>query len=225
MNKPIAVAIDGPSGAGKSTVSRLAAARLRFLYADTGALYRAIGFTVLQKGLDPALESDVAPLLPSLTLELRFLESGQRVLINGADVTENIRTPQVSMAASAVSALPPVRAFLLDLQRNLSQNHSVIMDGRDIGTVVLPNAEVKVFLTAAPEERARRRFEELAAKGKTVTYEDVRREMVERDKNDSERAIAPLKPAPDAVLLDTTGLTCEETVERLVELIKLKVES
>jgi cytidylate kinase len=206
-------------------VSRLAAARLRFLYADTGALYRAIGFTALQSCVEPADETGVAALLPDLTVELRFDECGQRVLVNGADMTDNIRAPQVSMAASAVSALPSVRAFLLDLQRDLAKNHNVIMDGRDIGTVVLPNAEVKVFLTAASGERARRRYNELLSKGENVTYDDVYREMQERDKNDSARAISPLKPAPDAVFLDTTALALDEVLERLLNIIKLRIEN
>jgi len=223
IKKIIAVAVDGPSGAGKSTVSRAAAARLGFIYADTGALYRAVGLTVLQNGCNPKNEAEVAPLLKGLSVTLRFEENGQRVLVNGTDVTEKIRTPEVSMAASAVSAIPAVRAFLLDLQRSLAKKDSVIMDGRDIGTVVLPNAEVKVFLTASPEERARRRYDELVKKGEPVIYEDVYHDMVKRDRDDSTRDIAPLKPAENAMLLDTTNLSQEEAISTLVKIITERV--
>lgn len=220
MNKPIAVAIDGPSGAGKSTMARLLAQEMGFVYVDTGALYRTVGYAVLQKGLDPADPAAVTPLLPALSVEMTHTEQGQRVWLNGTDVSDEIRTPAVSMAASAVSALPEVRAFLFRLQREMAEKHNVIMDGRDIGTVVLPDADLKIFLTASAEDRAQRRYEELCQKGQTVTYEDVLADMKQRDYNDETRAAAPLKAAEDAVLLDTTGNTLEQTVTLLRRMVE-----
>ena len=216
---PVAVAIDGPSGAGKSTIARVLAAQLGFVYVDTGALYRTVGLAVLRRGVDPHDSAAVEPLLSELQVSLGYTEGGQRVFLNGEDVSGSIRTPEVSMAASAVSALPPVRRFLFDLQRDTARRQNVIMDGRDIGTVVLPFADVKICLTASAEDRARRRFEELLAKGTEVTFDEVLRDMKERDYNDSHRAAAPLRPAEDAVTVDTTGNTLEQSVELLKTVI------
>lgn len=217
----IAVAIDGPAGAGKSTIARAAASSLGFIYVDTGALYRSIGLNALRKGVDLADTKAIENSLEGMKVELSFDEQGaQIVLLNGEDVSSLIRTPEVSMSASKVSAVPAVRAFLLDLQRNMAKTQSVIMDGRDIGTVVLPDAEVKIFLTASPEIRAKRRFDELIQKGQDVKYEDVLADVIERDYNDSHREIAPLKPAEDSVLADTSGLTLEESIELIINIIK-----
>lgn len=219
-----AVAIDGPAGAGKSTIARRVAAQLGLIYVDTGALYRAIGLYALEQGAEPTNQAQVEPLLSQLKLELRFSqEQGQRVLLNGRDVSEAIRQPEVSIAASQVSALPPVRAFLLDLQRDLAKKQSVIMDGRDIGTVVLPQAQVKIFLSADPKERARRRWKEYQEKGQDMDFETVLADVQRRDKQDQERAIAPLRPAEDAQLLDSSQLTFEETVQAVLAIIKERV--
>jgi len=217
----IAVAIDGPAGAGKSTIARAAAKELGFIYVDTGALYRSIGLNALRKGVDLADTNAIEKSLEGMKVELSFDSQGaQIVLLNGEDVSSLIRTPEVSMSASKVSAVPAVRAFLLDLQRNMAKTQSVIMDGRDIGTVVLPNAEVKIFLTASPEIRAKRRFDELIEKGQEVKYEDVLADVIERDYNDSHREIAPLKPAEDSKLADTSGLTLEESINLIINIIK-----
>ncbi len=217
----MAVAIDGPSGAGKSTIARILAKELHYIYVDTGALYRAVGLSVLKKGINPTDAILVEALLPTLKVELRYDEQGeQRVMVNGEDVTADIRTPAVSQAASTVSAIPSVRRFLFSLQQDIAKTHSVIMDGRDIGTVVLPHAKVKIFLTAGVEDRARRRFEELIAKGMDVTYEQVLADMIERDTRDSERAAAPLKAADDAICVDTSGNTLEQSVALLRGIIE-----
>jgi cytidylate kinase len=216
----IRIAIDGPGGAGKSSVAKAVAKKLGIIYVDTGALYRTIGVFVLSKGVSPSSEEDVTPLLSNINIELKFTEKGQVIVLNGNEVGEEIRTPEASMAASAVSALGSVRAFLLDTQRKIAETNSVIMDGRDIGTVILPGAEVKIFLTASPEARAERRFKELCAKGIETTYDQVYKEMVERDKNDSTRALAPCKPADDAILLDNSTLTFDGTVEKVISIIE-----
>ena len=217
----IAVAIDGPAGAGKSTIARAAAHELGFIYVDTGALYRSIGLNALRNGIDLADTKAIEDSLNGLKVELSFDDQGaQIVLLNGEDVSSLIRTPEVSMSASKVSAVPAVRAFLLDLQRNMAKTQSVIMDGRDIGTVVLPDAEVKIFLTASPEIRAKRRYDELIEKGQDVKYEDVLADVIERDYNDSHREIAPLKPADDSTLADTSGLTLEESIDLIINIIK-----
>ena len=218
----IRIAIDGPGGAGKSTVAKSVAKELGIIYVDTGALYRTIGLYMLNNGIDPKDAPAVAAALPDFTLELKFVDGKQTVLLNGEDVGDRIRTPEASMAASAVSALKEVRTYLLDTQRNIAAKNSVIMDGRDIGTVILPDAEVKIFLTASPEARARRRYKELIAKGQEVTYEQVYSEMVERDKNDSTRDIAPCVQAEDAVLLDNSELDFEGTVNAVLEIVKKK---
>lgn len=219
----ISIAIDGPSGAGKSTLARRLAAQLGYVYVDTGAMYRSIGLFALRAGADCGNEQAVAALLPEIRLELTYEDGAQHILLNGEDVSEAIRTPEVAMAASAVSAHPSVRAFLLDAQRSLAARQNVLMDGRDIGTVILPHAQVKIFLTAAPEERARRRYEELAAKGQSVTYEEVLDDVRLRDYNDTHRAAAPLKAADDAVLVDTTGLTFDESFEKMLGVIRARI--
>ncbi len=217
--KTISVAIDGPSGAGKSTIARILARELGYVYVDTGALYRTVGYAVLQQGIDPHDASAVEGLLPHINVTMGYADGVQRVYLNGDDVSDSIRTPEVSMAASAVSALPAVRKFLFCLQQDTARRENVIMDGRDIGTVVLPFADVKIFLTASAEERARRRFNELCEKGVQVRYEDVLEDMKVRDYNDSHRAAAPLKPADDAKLVTTDGNTLEESVALLKELV------
>ena len=218
----IRIAIDGPGGAGKSSLAKAVAARLGIIYVDTGALYRTIGLYMLKHGIDSKDSDSVIASLNSFTLELKFTDGKQIILLDGTDVGDTIRAPEVSMAASAVSAIPEVRAFLLDMQRGIAKKNSVIMDGRDIGTVILPDAEVKVFLTATPEARAKRRYEELLARGKEVSYEQVYAEMLERDTNDSTRSIAPCVPAEDATILDNSLLTADETVEALLEIVKKK---
>ena len=221
-NTVINVAVDGPAGAGKSSVSRLAAKALGFVYVDTGALYRAVGVNALRKNVDTRDKQAVAATLGDVSVDLVFEDGEQKVLLNGEDVSKEIRTPPASMAASDVSAVPEVRAFLFDLQRDIAKRTSCIMDGRDIGTVVLPDAQVKIFLTASPEERAKRRCLELEQKGTPQKYEDVLAEINERDYNDSHREIAPLKPAEDSVLVDTTSLTIEEAVASIINTVKEK---
>lgn len=218
--KPVSIAIDGPSGAGKSTIARILAKRLGFLYVDTGALYRAVGYFVLDHGADPAKTDEVEPLLGSLRVELCHENGEQRVRVNGDDVTGRIRTPEISMAASAVSALPAVRRFLFQLQRDIAAAQDVIMDGRDIGTVVLPHARLKIFLTASAENRAARRTEELRQKGMEVVYDDVLADMKQRDYQDENRTEAPLRAADDAVRVDTTGNTLEQSVAILEKLVR-----
>ncbi len=214
------IAVDGPAGAGKSTISRGVAGALGFIYVDTGALYRAVGLNAMRRGVDPSDREAVASTLQGTVIELKFVNGEQRVFLNGEDVSEAIRTPEASMAASKVSAIPAVRDFLFDLQRNIAQNNNCLMDGRDIGTVVLPFAQIKLFLTASLEERARRRYNELKEKGMPVEYETVLAEMKERDYNDSHREIAPLKPAADSVLFDNTGLSLEESIKAMTALVK-----
>ncbi len=223
-NKVINVAIDGPGGAGKSTSARAAAKELGYIYVDTGALYRAVGVNALRNNIDTKDFSAVAASLEGVSVDLVFENGEQKVLLNGENVSTEIRTPPASMAASDVSAVPEVRAFLFDLQRDIASRNNCIMDGRDIGTVVLPDAQVKIFLTASAEERAQRRFKELQAKGSTVSYQSVLDELIERDYNDSHREIAPLKPAEDSVVLDTTGVSLEEQVEKIIDIIKEKVQ-
>ncbi|HJD22975.1 MAG TPA: (d)CMP kinase [Firmicutes bacterium] len=216
----LAVAIDGPSGAGKSTVARILAEELHFIYVDTGALYRSVGYMALRSGLSPKDAPAVEALLPRLHMEIRYIDGAQRVFVNGEDVSDCIRTPEVSMAASAVSSLPAVRRFLFDLQRDMAKTDNVVMDGRDIGTVVLPDAQVKIFLTASAEVRAQRRFDELALKGEPVTYEEVLADMKKRDYDDSHRAAAPLKAAEDAVLVDTSAMDLRQAVEAIKAVVQ-----
>jgi len=224
--KTISVAIDGPSGAGKSTLAKSIAGKLGYLYVDTGAIYRTIGFYAFSNKIDPKDETAVVAALPDINVEMAYGEDGlQHMLLNGQDVTREIRLPEISMYASAVSAHPGVRSFLLDMQRDLARTNHVIMDGRDIGTVVLPDAQVKVFLTASAEERARRRCLELEQRGTPEPFEKVLREIEERDWNDSHRATAPLKQADDAVLLDTTNLNFQESEQAMMEIIKEKTSA
>ena len=222
-NQHISVAIDGPSAAGKSTVARAVAKRFGFLYVDTGAIYRTVGLGAQRAGIDSKDREGVIALLPSLKIDMAYDEEGvQRMLLDGEDVSAEIRTPKSSIYASDVSALPEVRAFLMEMQRDMARRHSVVMDGRDIGTVVLPNADVKVFLTASAEERARRRFEELRQKGMEADFSEVLRAIEYRDRQDSERAAAPLRAAEDAVLLDTSGLTLEESIDAVCAIVAEK---
>ena len=217
----INVAIDGPAGAGKSTISRAAAKELGYIYIDTGALYRTVGLNAMRKGADiNDPESVVATITDDLKVELRFIDGEQRMFLCGEDVSDKIRTPEASSAASKVSAVPEVRKYLFDLQKDLAKNNNCIMDGRDIGTVVLPDAKVKIFLTASPEARAQRRYKELIEKGMDVKYDDVLADMIKRDYDDSHRAIAPLKQADDAVLADTSDCTLEESIELIIKIIK-----
>ena len=219
----INIAIDGPAGAGKSTIARKTAENLGYIYVDTGALYRAVGVSVLRRGLDTTDAKAVAGVLNEITIELKFIDGVQHVFLNGEDVSTDIRLPEASMAASNVSAIPAVRAFLFDLQKSIAAKNDCIMDGRDIGTVVLPDAQVKVFLTASAEVRAKRRYDELILKGTPVDYDALLEEIKLRDHNDSTRAIAPLKPADDAVFVDSSDMTIAEvceTIEKLVREIK-----
>ena len=217
------IAIDGPGGAGKSTIAKAVAKKLDILYVDTGALYRTIGLYVKQKGVDPKDAAGVGALLPEISIEVKYENGAQVVYLCGVNYGDAIRTPEMSMYASAVSAIPAVRAFLLETQKEIARRNSVIMDGRDIGTVILPDADVKIFLTASPECRAQRRYKELCEKGQSVRYEDVLAEMINRDNADSSRDIAPTKAADDAVLLDNTGFSLEESVSAVIAIVKKKV--
>ena len=217
----IAIAIDGPAGAGKSTIARLAAKELGFIYVDTGALYRTIGLAAFRRDLTAEDKEDIISMLPQIRVELAFNERQEQiVLLDGEDVSGLIRTPEISMMASAVSAIPEVRAYLLDLQRDMAHTNNVIMDGRDIGTVVLPDAKIKIFLSASPECRARRRYDELIEKGMDVKYEDILSDVIARDYADSHREIAPLKPADDAISVDTSGEDLETSVNKLLQIMR-----
>lgn len=220
----ISIAIDGPGGAGKSTIAKALAKKLGFIYVDTGALYRAIGLYMINNGVDLKNAAAVTEKLDEVKVELKYVNGEQRVLLCGDDVSEDIRKPEVSMAASDVSAIPAVRDFLLGLQRKMASENNVIMDGRDIGTVVLPNAQIKLFLTASAEERAMRRYNELIEKGKKFEYETVYKELCERDYQDSHREVAPLKPADDSTIIDTTGNDLEKSVQVLMDFILPKLE-
>ena len=219
----ISVAIDGPAGAGKSTLARRLAGELGYIYVDTGAMYRTIGLYALRAGKDPKDNEAVNALLPSIRLRLASVEGEQHIYLGDEDVSAAIRTEEAGMAASAVGANPTVRAYLLDTQRNMAKTQNVLMDGRDIGTVVLPDATVKIFLTASPEARATRRWKEYQAKGMPNTYEEVRADVKQRDYQDTHRAAAPLKQAEDAVLLDTSELNFEQSLAAMKEIIAQKV--
>ena len=221
--KMISVAIDGPAGAGKSTLARRLAADFGYIYVDTGAMFRTIGLYALRAGKDPKDNEAVNALLPNITLEFAFIEGEQHIYLNGEDVSTAIRTEEVGMAASAVGANPAVRAFLLEMQRDMARTQNILMDGRDIGTVVLPNATVKIFLTASPEARATRRWKEYQQKGIDTPYEDVLADVKQRDYQDTHRAAAPLKQADDAVLLDTSELNFEQSFEAMKKMITEKV--
>ena len=217
----IAIALDGPAGAGKSSIAKRAAKALDYIYVDTGALYRTIGLAASRRNVEPVASREVDEMLGSITVDLTFNEKDEQVvLLDGEDVSGLIRTPEASMMASKISAIPAVRAYLLDLQRNMAKTHNVIMDGRDIGTVVLPDAQVKIFLTASPEARAGRRFKELVEKGMDVKYEDILQDVITRDYNDTHRETAPLKPAEGCVMVDTTELDFEQSVEKIISVIK-----
>ena len=220
MNGYYAIAIDGPSGAGKSTMARRLAEAFGFLYVDTGAIYRTLGLACHEAGIDRKNEDTVMELLPTLDIAIRYNEQGEQCMfLNGRDVSREIRMPEISLCASDVSSHQRVRSFLLDMQRRFARENNVIMDGRDIGTVVLPEAELKIFLTASPEARARRRLNELKEKGSVQSFEEVLADMIRRDEQDTTRAAAPLKKADDAVELDSSDLNFEETFARLCEIV------
>ena len=215
-----AIAIDGPAGAGKSSVAKAAAKALGFIYVDTGALYRTVGLYMLRHGVEPNDLSAVEEALAKITVDMKHEEDGQHMFLCGEDVTGLIRTPEVSMAASNFSKIPAVRSFLLSTQINMAERYDVLMDGRDIGTVVLPNAQVKIFLTASAEERARRRCLELEQKGQPEPYEEILADIRKRDDQDMNRETAPLRPAADSILLDTSDLDCEGSVNKLLEIVR-----
>ena len=217
------IALDGPSGAGKSTIAKRLSAELGFVYVDTGAMYRAIGLYCLQNNVDIADETAVYAVLPQINIELKYVDGEQRVILNGADVSKEIRINEVSMAASKTSAYKGVRAFLLDTQRNMAKTQSVIMDGRDIGTVVLPDAQIKIFIVADPKERAKRRHKELIERGQNVPFEEVLQDIITRDYNDENRAEAPLRQAEDAIRLDTSLLDFEQSYNAVLEIAKSKM--
>ncbi|MBQ8209688.1 MAG: (d)CMP kinase [Clostridia bacterium] len=217
----INIAIDGPAGAGKSTVAKAVAKKFGFIYVDTGALYRSISVNALKHCIETTDTEKVIAMLPETNVELKYIDGTQRVFLNGEDVSEEIRLPEASMAASNVSAIPAVREFLLDLQRDMAKNHNVVMDGRDIGTVILPDAQYKFFLTASAEVRADRRYKELTEKGIEVDYNALLEEIVQRDYNDSHRETAPLRQAEDAILIDSSNLTLEESIEAIANKIKV----
>lgn len=217
------VAIDGPAGAGKSTIAKAAAKELGFIYVDTGALYRAIAYNAVTKGVIDDTQK-IIDMLTDTNVELKYVDGVQAVYLNGDDVSAYIRTPEISMGASKVSAIPQVREFLLNLQRDIAQKNNVIMDGRDIATVVLPNADVKIFLFASPECRAQRRYKELIEKGEDVTLEDVLADVNQRDYQDSHREIAPLKPSKESVMADTSNLNLEESIQLIIKIIKERIK-
>ncbi len=220
MSNTIKVAIDGPSGAGKSTIAKAASAALGFVYVDTGALYRTVALNAARKGADFKNEQQVIASLENLEVTLGFVDGAQHVYLNGEDVSDSIRTPEISMGASAVSAIAGVRKFLFNLQREIAEKNNCIMDGRDIGTVVLPDAQVKIFLTASPEIRAERRCKELLEKGTKTTFEEVLADVQERDYNDSHREIAPLKATEESIIVDTSALNLEQSIEAIIAAIK-----
>lgn len=219
----ISVAIDGPAGAGKSSISRKVSQELGYIYVDTGALYRSIAYTLNSCGITTEETDKIESTLKDTRIDIKFIEGEQHVMVNDSDVSSEIRTAEVSMLASSFSAIPVVREYLLGLQRRMAEENNVIMDGRDIGTVVLPNATVKIFLTADPEDRARRRYDEMIEKGMEANYDEVLEDIKKRDYNDSHRAIAPLKPAEDSIVVNTTGNTFEQSVEQLANIIKSNI--
>ncbi|MCI7265522.1 MAG: (d)CMP kinase [Eubacterium coprostanoligenes] len=219
----INVAIDGPAGAGKSTIAKAAAKELGFIYVDTGALYRAVAYNAVKNGVIDD-EQGIISMLDDTKVELKYVEGVQSVYLNGEDVSGFIRTPEISMGASKVSAIPQVREFLLNLQREIAKTNNVIMDGRDIATVVLPDAEVKIFLFASPECRAERRYKELVEKGENVSFDDVLKDVNQRDYQDSHREIAPLKPSEESIMADTSELTLQESIDLIVNTIKEKIQ-
>lgn len=220
----IRIAIDGPSGSGKSTLAKAVARELGIIYVDTGALYRTVGYHVYLAGKDPHNAEEVAALLPEINIELKYENGTQKVILNGVDLGDKIRIPEMSMYASAVSAIPAVRTFLLEMQKSMARENSVVMDGRDIGTVIIPDADVKIFLTASNECRAKRRTLELLEKGIDAKYEDVLSDMIERDRQDKSRDIAPAVPADDAVIFDNSVMTVEESLKEIVRLVNERAE-
>lgn len=220
MEKQISIAIDGPVGAGKSTIARMVAKKLNIIYVDTGAMYRAVGLYATRLGKDTKNFEDIKSIIDEVELDVKLSNKGQLIFLNGENVTDLIRTPEISMAASNVSAVPEVREKMVSIQRKLADSKSVVMDGRDIGTVVLPNATTKIYLIADLDVRTERRYKELLKKGQNVTFEEVRNDIVERDNNDMSRAASPLKKADDAVELDTTSLNLDEVVTKLIEIVK-----
>lgn len=221
--KTVNIAIDGPAGAGKSSLAKGLARCLGYTYIDTGALYRSVAYEVLCRNISPNDVEQIKQILPEVKVSFRHVDGVQRVFVNGEDVSEKIRTNEISSAASIVSAIPEVRSFLLDLQRNIAKEQNIVMDGRDIGTVVLPDADVKIFLTASTQDRAKRRFEEQKDTEHAVSYEEILNSMLERDKNDSERDIAPLKPAADAILLDNSGFQPNETLDSVLKIVGSRI--
>lgn len=218
------IAIDGPSGAGKSSVAKALSKKMGIVYVDTGALYRTVGYYIRSVGADPKSAQQVTPHLKDINIEVKYENGTQCVYLNGENLGDKIREPEISMYASAVSAIPAVRTFLLETQKAVARANNVVMDGRDIGTVILPDAEVKIFLTASVECRAKRRVLELKEKGMEAKYEDVLNEMIERDNNDKNRDVAPAVPAADAVILDNSELTMEETLEKIIEIAKTRID-
>lgn len=219
----INIAIDGPAGAGKSSIARAVSERLGYIYVDTGALYRAIGLYAIRNSVPTTDMQAITDILPNIKIELKYIDGEQRVLLNGEDVSHAIRMPNASMAASNVSSIPAVRDFLFDLQKDIANQNDVIMDGRDIGTVVLPDAQVKIFLTASTVVRAERRFNELQLKGIDVDLDELINEIEQRDYQDMSREIAPLKQAKDAVLVDTSDLDLKESIEKVISVIKKSI--
>ena len=216
----INIAIDGPAGAGKSTIAKMVSARLGYIYVDTGALYRTVALYITENNIP---DEDIEKSLENADVSLRFVDGAQRVFLGDRDVSDLIRTPEISMAASRTSAIPAVRAYLFETQQKIARENNILMDGRDIGTVVLPNADVKIFLTASAEERANRRYKELAEKPECPSYEDILKDIIQRDYQDMHREIAPLKQAEDAVLVDTTKLSLEESAEAIIRVIESKI--
>jgi len=219
----INIAIDGPSGAGKSTIARILAGELGYIYVDTGAMYRAIGYYIAQCGVEIDNEDTVSAVVPLADVELRYIGGIQHVYVNGTDVTNKIRTPRMSEYASVASSYASVREHLLDLQRNIAKENNIIMDGRDIGTTVLPDAQIKIYLQADVRDRAQRRYDELCLKGEKVTFSEVLNDMRQRDYRDSHREISPLKKADDAIVLDTTGNTLEQSIGEMRAIIEAKL--
>ena len=216
------VAIDGPSGAGKSSVSKEAAKRMGFIHIDTGALYRSLAYSAIKNKININDEISLKNMLNMTKINIEFQDGIQNVILNGENVNDKIRTEEVSKGASDISKIPMIRAFLLDLQRDLARENNVVMDGRDIGTVVLPNADVKIFITASPEQRAERRYKELLAKGEKVVYNDILEKLIYRDHQDTHREIAPLKPCDDAVIIDTSDLDFSQSVNAVIDVIREK---
>ena len=223
MKKFFSVAIYGPAGAGKSTIAKAAAKALGFVYLDTGAIYRTVAWHITMMGIGPKDTDHVPALLDDANIEIQFQDDGQHMILNGKDITGEIRTPEIGACASQVAAQPAVRAFLLDLQRDLAKSHNIIMDGRDIGTVVLPNASLKIYLTASPEKRAQRRYEEYLQKGQKAVYEEVLADQKKRDYDDMHRKIAPLKQAKDAIVIDTTDMELQKAIDTVTGLMREKL--